>query len=103
MATEPDADLLENPPGCAGPSILAGAAFALVGGLVGVRLAARTTGSPRSTGGAFLGLLAGALAGGLVVNAIGNTFEEPPDALSVSTYLILQGTGIALGSRMGGR
>jgi hypothetical protein len=88
---------------CAGPTILAGAALTIIGGVLGVKLATRTTGAPRSTGGALLGLLAGALAGGLVVNMIGNTFEEPPDAVSVSTFLVIQGTGLALGSRMGGR
>ena len=103
MATEPDARLLDNPPGCVGPTFWAGAVLTAVGGVIGVRLAARTTGAPRSTGGALLGLLAGALAGGLVVNAIGNTFEESPDAVAVSTYLLLQGSGIALGSRIGGR
>ena len=103
METDPDARLIEDPPGCAAPTMLVGAAVTLVGGVIGVKLAARSTGAPRSTGGAIVGLLAGALAGGLLVNAIGNTFEEPPDAVAVSAYAILQGAGLALGSRIGGR
>jgi len=103
MATDKDASLLEDPPSCAGPVLLTGAALTVIGGLIGVRLAARATGAPRSTGGAFVGLLAGALAGGLVVNMLGNTFENTPDEIAVPTFLIIQGSGIALGSRIGGR
>jgi hypothetical protein len=88
---------------CAGPTILAGAVLTTIGGVMGVKLAARATGAPRSTGGAIIGLLAGALAGGLAVNAIGASFDESSDAVAVSTYLVLQGMGVALGSRTGGR
>jgi hypothetical protein len=88
---------------CAAPTVLAGAVLVTIGGVIGVKWAAGKTGAPRSTGGAIIGVLAGAAAGGLVVNAIGNTFDESSDALAVSTYVILQGMGLALGSRGGGR
>ena len=103
MRTEENASLLEDPPSCADPVLLTGAALTLVGGVIGVRLAARATGAPRSTGGAIIGILAGAIAGGLVVNEMGNKFEDSPDVVTVPTFLIIQGIGIALGSRIGGR
>jgi hypothetical protein len=87
---------------CLGPAFLVGSGVGLVGTAVGVTMAARLTGAPRSAGGAVIGTLVGALAGGILAAGI-TSIEGTGDVFPTAAFLITQGLGSALGSRLAGR
>ena len=90
--------------GCLIKAVAGGGARGAVGAAVGVTLAARGTGAPRSALGAGLGAVAGTGAG-LGVHYLLNrgTDRNLGDAVVIPIFAVSQGVGAALGSRWLGR
>lgn len=89
--------------GCIITAVAGGGALGAVGATVAVILAARATGAPRSWAGAGLGAVVGTV-GGLGVHWLLNRGSDRNlgDRIVIPIFVLAQGTGAALGSRLPG-
>ena len=86
---------------CRGPLVLGAFVASPIGTTFGTYLAARHDGTKRSVVGAWLGGVAGGVAGIALANAMDRGGAGP--ALTFPTYYLVQSTMSVIGSRIGGR